>query len=125
MSFGGAGPAGAASLGEVEDAYLSGMSLGPAEDSFGGGSGLGVDAFVSSSYMSRMSNVDSSGRAGLSGLCGLIGVDLVSFPFMGGIILLFARTSSSGIPGDLPPETTTSLIGSLLRDPLSPRAYFS
>lgn len=65
MSFGGAGPEGAASFGEVTEAYLRGISLGPAEDSFGGGSGFGEEGAISSSYMSRISNVELSGLPGI------------------------------------------------------------
>jgi hypothetical protein len=50
---------------------------------------------------------------------------LVSFPLIGGLVFLFALDSSSDMPGDLPPETTTFPIASPSRLPPSARLYFS
>lgn len=64
MSFGSAGPEGAASFEEVTEEYLRGISLGPAEDSFRG-SGFGEEGAIFSSCMSRISNFELSGLPGI------------------------------------------------------------
>ncbi len=122
ISFGGAGPAGVASFGEATAAYLDGLSLDPVNASFGGVTGFGDGGAICSSYMSSIWNVENSSPPMNSSLCGRIGTTLASFI---GCCMVLSAVSSSGTPGDLPPETTTSLIISLSRLTPPLRKYFS